>query len=166
MTPKKQSWWRLFTSLSSLVVTGILEYFSRVFTTWVPSSRSTTTLQSICFITNTFSTQFKNHKYDINNILLFSLELSSFFFFLNTEILQNQGQEKNSLHFAEFIQVYYLFLPCGTVISALGKMMKEKNWAQGILRKWGQTCFSRGPLGESGRQEQWTESRLFSINAV
>ena len=65
-------------------------------------------------------------------------------FFLNTENhFRIRDKRKTLLSFVEFIQVYYLLLPCGIVISALGKMMKDKNWAQRMLTKQGQICFSR-----------------------
>ena len=73
-------------------------------------------------------------------------------FFLNTENhFRIRKKRKILLSFVEFIQVYCLLLPRGIVISALGKMMKDKDWAQRMLRKQGQICFPRGPLG--GRVE-------------
>lgn len=65
---------------------------------------------------------------------------------------------------AEVIQVYHLFLPCRTVISALVKMMKEKKWAHRVLRKQGQTCYSHGPSGgeRKAKAVNWVQFFFFS----
>lgn len=44
--------------------------------------------------------------------------------------------------------------------------MKDKNWAQRMLRKQGQICFSRGTLGGVEGKSSELGPDFFSINAV
>ena len=44
--------------------------------------------------------------------------------------------------------------------------MKDKNWAQRMLTKQGQICFSRGTLGGEWKAKAVNWVQIFSINAV
>lgn len=105
----------------------------------------------------------KHHNYDTNEILLLSLRLPSFFLIQKNHFRIRKGR---------------LFVFCRGHSSVLfvsslwncpisfSKDDERNEMGPEVLRKQGQTCYSRGPLGESERQKQWTGSKFFSINAV